>query len=290
MALYIGGEVLYTTRIANWLEKNLANVMLFGVLFFTSCCFIDTSYRMFIFACFACRYMKIVLAFVLPFCATIIYYTKRKNLVVIGDYAGFIMTIFSFLFLLDCATFRITWQIHRSISLFHLLYGGVTFFAVYFAVVIITLRDSKSLNKQFIQFNKSFFVGMIGFCLTSIILIYIIDRDYFQPEIITNFIPTNGAIKRMIISKEALEIVRNVGNVGFFVAISATFCEFAPKNKRALLGIGAPILLSVFMESYQYVLRCGDTDIDDVLINAVGTLIGYVLYKNIVLKIKEKKI
>lgn len=283
---------MHTTRIADFLAKHWANYMLFGVLFFTSVCFIDTSKQFFMCVCFACRYMKIAISFIMPFCATIVYYVKRKNLVHIGDTAATIMTIFSVLFLLDCLTFRVCWQIHRAIALYHFVYGGLTFFAVYLASTILTIHNQKNgkLNNNFSKMNRAFFLGLISFLIAGILMIYFIDRDYFQNEIATNLIPTQGAIKNMIEKREILEIVRNVGNVGFFVGISLVMCEFSTKNKRLLFGIIIPTLFSVSMEIYQYFLKCGDMDIDDVIINFAGAVFGYIIYQTVITKLKEKEI
>lgn len=292
MTLYIGGEILHTTRIANYLEKNWAECLLFGVLFFTSCCFIDTSYQYFMCICFACRYIKIAISFVLPFCATIVYYIKRKNLVFIGDIVATVMTLFSTFFLLDCLTFRLTWQIHRAIALYHFVYGGLTFFAVYLASLIVTIKNHKRklFHNNFAVMNRAFFIGITSFLVVGILMIYIIDRNYFQDQITINFIPTQGAIKNMLSKREVLEIVRNVGNVAFFVGISAMLCELAPKRNKYMLGIVVPTLLSIGMEIYQYILRCGDADVDDVILNIIGAVIGVLIYKNIILRVKEKEI
>lgn len=233
-----------------------------------------------------------ILAFELPFCATLIHYAKRRNLIFIGDIAALVMVLYSVFFLIDRATFMIMWQVHPALVIYHYVYGGITFLSVYVATLLITRYNHKhnKFDNHFKEMNKCYCYGMMVFVVTIILMIYVIDREYFKNDVLTNFIPLMGTIKTTIKNRAMLEIIRNFGNAGFFTILSVVLCEISSKDKTKLFGILLPTALSVFMEIYQLIFRCGDFDVDDIIINVAGALVGYLIYKSIILKIKEKEL
>lgn len=70
----------------------------------------------------------------------------------------------------------------------------------------------------------------------------------------------------------------NILNVALFIPIGLlSGCGFRNITWQRVLTIGA--LLSVFIEMLQLALKCGLCEIDDVLHNAAGCMIGYGVYK-----------
>jgi glycopeptide antibiotics resistance protein len=67
-----------------------------------------------------------------------------------------------------------------------------------------------------------------------------------------------------------------VGNVIFFIPVSFILKANFPKIKiyqQIIIGLIIPIVI----EGYQFILKCGDVDIDDLVMNFCGFLIGLIL-------------
>lgn len=78
------------------------------------------------------------------------------------------------------------------------------------------------------------------------------------------------------------------GNI--LVLMPIPFIIYAVSKKANLVvNICVSVLLPVLIESYQYIFKCGDVDIDDIILNAAGMMISYVILKQI-LKNKTEKI
>lgn len=77
-------------------------------------------------------------------------------------------------------------------------------------------------------------------------------------------------------------IVNLVGNVmafapfGFFMPI--IFRKVAGIRKILLIGVGA----SLSAELIQFTFRLGAFDVDDIILNTIGTILGYVTYRAVV--------
>lgn len=68
------------------------------------------------------------------------------------------------------------------------------------------------------------------------------------------------------------------GNIFIFTPLPVIIKGYFPRLKNGtmlLIGIITPLLV----EGYQYVFKCGDVDIDDVITNFIGFMIGLGIYK-----------
>lgn len=77
-------------------------------------------------------------------------------------------------------------------------------------------------------------------------------------------------------------------NVVMFMPLGYLFVQMHPRklgDAAQVLGIG--VMLSTIIESCQLIFRLGNCDVDDILANTFGALLGLVLYK-IVHHSKEK--
>lgn len=69
-------------------------------------------------------------------------------------------------------------------------------------------------------------------------------------------------------------VYHTAGNMGWFVPLGMLM-----RKKRWLHALMAGAILSAGIELMQYLLMTGMTDIDDVILNALGTLIGWRLIR-----------
>lgn len=104
-----------------------------------------------------------------------------------------------------------------------------------------------------------------------------------------NFIPLHTIGDLLLHSSLRGFILNNIGNVVLFVPfglfLPLKFYKHRSFNKVVITGM----LLSVMIECIQLFIPNRWTDIDDVILNTIGTGVGYCLFKLIhkILKMKE---
>ena len=82
-----------------------------------------------------------------------------------------------------------------------------------------------------------------------------------------------ATLARLVREGSLWNLVYNVvGNLIWFVPLG---CLLGRRRWFSALGAGA--LLSAGIEICQYLLRTGATDVDDVILNALGALLGWIL-------------
>ena len=280
-----------TTKNAVFGIKKLSNILFTFTIFFTSCCFIEHTKLYFFFTQFDYRALKFILAVVLPAVITAVHYIINKDLLFIADRTASIMLLYTFLYALDSLTLKVTWYVEKSFSLYHLAYGFETFFSVLAVMTLIAAFRQKSdkMNNRYAEALKSFFVGVIPTLVIGFVMCYLVIRiyggDYNEP----NFVPLNGELSAFVKEKNPSLLVRDAGNVFYFTAFAMTVCELA-KRHNTFWAFLLSVILSVSMEFYQYIFSCGDPDIDDVILNTAGALLGCIFYKYIIGKLKENEL
>ncbi len=113
-------------------------------------------------------------------------------------------------------------------------------------------------------------------------------RDtYFPWQLTFNFHRSLSDIN-LVFMKETLKLTHgqslldffynSLGNVLWFIPFGFLFSTVI--QKKSMVGtILAGGCLSVIIESLQFVLETGVSDIDDVFFNVCGTIIGFILYR-----------
>ena len=280
-----------TTKKTKFNIKKFSNFIFTFTIFFTSCCFIDALQINLAIAKYDYKWLKILLSFVLPTAITVIHYIINHNLLFIADRTATVMVLFSVLFVLDSLTFKVMWSLDKTLSLYHLTYGLETFFSVFVVMTLITIirQRNKEPNNHYVEASRAFFSGATAVLLVGFFMIYIVTRYYNSNFSEPNFIPFQGEMSEFIKSGAPELLVRDAGNVMFFTAMAIVILEFA-KRHRAVWGFCLPVVISISMEFYQYFFKCGDPDIDDVILNALGAILGCVIYKFIIEKIKENEL
>lgn len=84
------------------------------------------------------------------------------------------------------------------------------------------------------------------------------------------------------------ETASYIENILLFVPCSVLFALAYPVFKRFIYNIGLCFSLSVFLEIMQLVTSRGYCQIDDVVANTVGAMIGFVFYKICALIFRKK--
>ena len=69
-----------------------------------------------------------------------------------------------------------------------------------------------------------------------------------------------------------------LGNIGWFVPLGF-FLPVLIKRKSLLITTAVGLLFSLFIEVMQFVFYKGVAELDDLILNTLGTAIGYLLYR-----------
>lgn len=77
-----------------------------------------------------------------------------------------------------------------------------------------------------------------------------------------------------------------LGNIAIFIPLGILISRLLPKKQG--LTICLCIIVSCLFEMIQLITGCGATDIDDIILNSIGGLIGVVLYRFILRRFDEK--
>ena len=142
-----------------------------------------------------------------------------------------------------------------------------------FTIIIVSFRIIYLIsNKKKIIFYKELL--MLFFIIYILLLYYIVtfqDNNYGT----NNLIPFKEIFRYSITSK--LFIKNVIGNILLFIPLGI-FSAYYINNKKVYIIIFLSILISSSIEFAQY--KIGRTlDIDDVILNTIGAMFGFFLYK-----------
>ncbi|MDY4699215.1 VanZ family protein [Eubacterium coprostanoligenes] len=271
--------------------KKFSNILFTLAIFFSSCQFLYNYNQHLLELNYKLRWAKILLSVVVPIVVTVIHYLINHDLIYIADRTASVMIIYTFLYIIDSVILRNTKLINGFLSLRQLMYGLETFFSVLAVITLITLirQKDRELNNHYAESLKAFFSGSIPVMGIGFAKIYFSSRIYGKVYNPPNLIPFNGEMSEFAKSGELELLIRDAGNVLFFTALVIVLLEIT-KRCKFFWGICLPVAISVSMEFYQYFFKCGDPDIDDVILNTVGAILGCVIYKFIIEKIKENEL
>lgn len=150
-----------------------------------------------------------------------------------------------------------------------------------FLVIVIILRLTKAIiNKEKLIFYKEFY--NLIFILYILLLYYMLLSTEGAVRGI-NIIPFKEMTRYTIGSKSFMYNV--IGNIVLFIPFGYFVSDYLKANKIRHIMIDS-ILISLSAEIIQYLIGRA-FDIDDIILNAVGALIGFMIYITI-MNIKEK--
>ncbi|MGE7762908.1 VanZ family protein [Peribacillus sp. NPDC097895] len=109
---------------------------------------------------------------------------------------------------------------------------------------------------------------------------------------ISNFIPFRTIIDYLFISdlNSNIRYINLIGNIVAFVPLGLFLPMLSTKliNAKKIVFLGFAI--SLFYELVQLILSIGQFDVDDIILNVVGTYIGYLIFKLCVISITKLNI
>ena len=82
-------------------------------------------------------------------------------------------------------------------------------------------------------------------------------------------------------------VINVIGNILIFVPFGALLFIFSKKLARFFSTLMLSLLLSLVIETTQYVTRVGVFDVDDITLNTLGGVTGWIIYKIVYGKYKR---
>lgn len=79
-----------------------------------------------------------------------------------------------------------------------------------------------------------------------------------------------------------------VGNIAIFIPLGAYLSLFE-NNKRVIANLLLIFIVSLFIEIIQGLLGIGTSDIDDIILNCLGGLVGILGYKFLLFMLRDEK-
>lgn len=256
------------------------------------CCFFLESDRELFFLNENYKGLKTVLSVLLPTVLTflVVYFSRCFRFLIKA------MPIITFLFFIhffiDMKFIGLIAFYGKPFAMYHLLYNLLAIFTVISTSAIIKKFSIIKLNSidYYNDFSKISVIIYTCLWIFSFYLMFFHYRTTGEPYYCVNLIPFQGEIRvfiRELKIHSSYGIIRTVSNVLFFVPFEYIVCSVF-KRKKSWFYLLFPFVFSVLIETSQYLINNGDSDIDDVILNTLGGVIGY-FYFLLVFKLKENK-
>ena len=149
-------------------------------------------------------------------------------------------------------------------------------------------------GEKIVEKNQNIKKGLHNLLLYSVFGIYILilfaflflKRTEFQS---VNLVPFQSIMNYLNGDMLARSFAASniIGNIVLFLPLGV-YITLLNKNKRLSVNLCIIVLTSLVVEIAQYLFKVGATDIDDVILNTLGGLIGILIFKLIYRFFKEK--
>ena len=265
--------------------KILSRILLFAGVFFIVVFFSDWFSGPFYFNR-NFRALKYILCVIYPALTALFNIIQEKSLGFLKNSSVIILSSFVVgLFVFNLMGIN-QFMLSEMATLYHISYALICVFSLFFTVALAAYFNLVS-KEAFEEYNNVFFLGYIPMLVTLFVLLYGNFR-FDTSGYSLNLIPFRGEIGDIIKNHENLTLMRTIGNVAFYSTISLTAARFFKKH-TALFAFAVPFLISIFAEAVQGIFSIGNADIDDVILNGLGALIGALIYKFLIEKIIRRK-
>lgn len=114
------------------------------------------------------------------------------------------------------------------------------------------------------------------------------DREFYRSVNLIPFKTISEYISGSVDVSKSIIWDNILGNLCLFIPFGIYLLHFY-KNHKAIHYIIMIVLTSIAIELIQYILSLGATDIDDVILNSLGGVIGVLLYRMIDALMKDKQ-
>ncbi len=254
-------------------------LILFIAVYSLSCLLTSKDYNgnIFYYNSLFFQLIKTAIVFALVYLITII---NIRNIEKINSFVSFYTAIVGIVYLIDNYTFNLS----GSLAFFRLWWLSlihIVFFAYYLGLLTLKSIDFK---KHSVKVLKGYSI-LYGISFIAVFLRPMSNNLTFNFSLGSG---TFSYINYLIEHPNDSEVLFLVtGNVIFFIPIAFLLKAYFPKIKvyqQLIIGLIVPFIV----EGYQWIFKCGDVDVDDIIMNFSGFLIGF-LFLQLQNKIKNKQ-
>ncbi|MFV0557023.1 MAG: VanZ family protein [Lactovum sp.] len=104
------------------------------------------------------------------------------------------------------------------------------------------------------------------------------------------FLTLFSQLKSFLLDFNLFSLFNLIGNLALFFPLAYTGALEIPKMRTFKVSFLVFFLLTVFIEFFQYLLRCGASDVDDLILNVLGALLMLKLYHYQAKKMERRKL
>jgi glycopeptide antibiotics resistance protein len=131
-------------------------------------------------------------------------------------------------------------------------------------------------------------LDLLVFRNTSPLELFKVNRPVYRSINILPFQSITSYLSGSIHVSRSIAFTNIFGNICLFIPLGI-YLQLLKKDKRISLGIILILLTSVSVEIIQFITGLGAADIDDVLLNGLGGVIGILCYRLLTAFLKDAK-
>ena len=266
-------------------NKLLSRNLFFSAVFFITVFFSDWYGGAFYFNR-SFRIIKYILCVLVPFLTVRFNFRQERNLKFISKSTVIIMSSFVCFFILFNLLKVKQFSFDEMASLYHIAYALVCIFSVFAAATAVAKRETDDIG--YARFYDDFFLGYLPMLVLLYFLFYANYRTQ-ATQYTVNLVPFQGEIKTVLNDFSSLTVMRTLGNIAFYSTIALCASRFIKKH-TALFSFLLPFALCILTELVQGLFSKGDADIDDVLLNGFGAIIGALIYRFVIQDLRRREL
>lgn len=143
-------------------------------------------------------------------------------------------------------------------------------------------------NKQSVKkgLHNLLLYSVLGIYILILFAFLFLKRTEFQSVNLVPFLSIMNYLNGDMLAR-AFAANNIIGNIALFIPLGV-YITLLNGNKKASVNVCIIALVSVIVEIAQYLFKVGATDIDDVILNTLGGLLGILIFKLIYKFFKEK--
>ena len=175
---------------------------------------------------------------------------------------------------INARDFSIWWHYSFYYDRIALLYVAWSACALFFIFKLIIRSRKEDYLEEYKRFSKPAYSTFIIFYLLTVIFCFILSRRPAAEPLPVNMVPFTALRDAFLGDRLDYELVfLFIGNISIFIPFGMILgVWFKKKNLVPVFMI--PVAVTVLIEASQYFLKNGNCDIDDCILNIIGSYIG----------------
>ncbi len=132
------------------------------------------------------------------------------------------------------------------------------------------------------------FLSIVIFKYVSLLELFSENRTVYRSFNILPFYTIKSYLMGTVDVSHSVGFNNIFGNIALFIPLGI-YLQLFKKNKKVFVNFASIFAISLSIEIIQFIFGLGATDIDDVLLNCAGGIIGILCYKLLAVFIKDHR-